>query len=46
MHQEKSVNMNIELDANEEILQLTEQLNEIHAGASIQSDGGATSAVR
>lgn len=39
---EKKVNLNIEVEALPEIKALTEQINAIHRGTGITSDGGAT----
>ena len=40
---EKSVNLNVEVEASSEIKRLTSELNAIYRGAGLPSDGGATS---
>ncbi len=42
---EKSINMNIEIEASEEVKRLTEELNAIHRGTSFAGDGGPTGAM-
>lgn len=42
---DKTVNVNVELEADSSIKELTQKLNDVHRGTSIAGDGGASSAV-
>ncbi len=42
---EKSINLNVEVEASPEIKKITEELNALHRGTSVRSDGGSTGTV-